>query len=55
MVDYPYEWNKYMVDGKVRTFEKNTPGEIIIQAKIINEQWKEITDKDFFYFEAEQK
>ena len=35
LVDYPFEWNKYMVPGKVRTFKKETPADVLEEAKKI--------------------
>lgn len=53
MVDYPYEWWKYMVKGKIHTFKKDTPEEIIKKAKKMNESYSEMTGKPYFHFEEE--
>ena len=41
LVDYPFEWNKYMVPGKVRTFKKETPADVLEKAKKINNKMNE--------------
>lgn len=51
MVNYPYEWSKYMIKGKVRTFSKDTPIDIIEKAKKVNKTFIEDTGKPFFAFE----
>mgnify|MGYP003289378224 CR=1 FL=1 len=51
LVDYPYEWNKYMEKGKVRTFCKDTPMNIIEKAKEINVVAMECEGKPYFKFE----
>ena len=33
LVDYPYEWRAFFVEGKIRTFRSDTPAEIIEKAK----------------------
>lgn len=38
LVDFPREWRKYFVDGKIRTFSSDTPEEVIRKAKAINEK-----------------
>lgn len=53
MVVYPFEWDKYMVDGKVRTFRADTPASIIRQAQKINEQSMEAKGKPHFFFEGQ--
>ena len=50
-VDYPYEWTKYMVEGKVRTFKRNTPDYIIEQAKKINTKSIKTEQTPYFFFE----
>lgn len=55
MVNYPYEWRRYMKRGKVRTFLRGTPPEIIEKAKIINEHYQEVAGSPFFYFEWEKE
>ncbi len=51
LVDYPYEWEKYMIDGKVRTFSLYTPQDIIERAKEINRKAIECEGKPYFFFE----
>ena len=53
LVDYPYEWKKYMLRGKIRTFRSDTPKEVIDKAKNINERLAEHDVKPFFHFEGE--
>ena len=53
LVDYPYEWNKYMVPGKVRTFKKETPADVLEEAKKINKKIFNHTGKNYFFFEAQ--
>ena len=56
MLVYPLEeWGKYMINGKVRTFKKDTPQEIIIKAKELNYLVKETSGRDFFFFEEEEE
>lgn len=51
LVDYPYEWRKFFVEGKIRTFRVDTPKEIIEKAKSINEECLKYAGKEFFHFE----
>lgn len=51
IVDYPYSWNNYMVAGKVRTFKKETPADVLKKAKKINKKIFENTGKNYFSFE----
>lgn len=53
MIDYPYEWHKYLITGKNMMFEKDTPPEIIEKAKKINEKVIKLSGKPFFSFESE--
>lgn len=53
-VNYPYEWRKYLLKDKVRTFSKDTPKEIIEEAKKINEASLELEEKLYFHFEGEE-
>lgn len=55
LIDYPLEWEKYMIIGNGRTFSKNTPAEIIEKAKKINEKALKYAGKPFFYFENDDK
>lgn len=56
MVVYPFnEWGKYMAKGKVRTFVKDTPSDIIEKAKQINDDYEKHFEKKFFHFEAEEE
>ena len=55
MLIYPDEWDKYMYQNKIRTFKKNTPQEIIIKAKELNNLVKETSGRDFFFFEEEEQ
>ena len=55
LVDYPHEWSKYMVDGKVRTFRNDTPTDIIKQAKEINDDIEKHFAKHYFHFEGENE
>lgn len=54
MVDYPYEWVKYLIEDKVRTFKKDTPSDIVEKAKKINKSYSRSAGKNFFHFEAEE-
>lgn len=54
MVDYPYEWEKYLIEDKVRTFKKDTPSDIIKKAKEINDDYEKHFEKKFFHFEDEE-
>lgn len=40
-----------MIKGKVRTFSKDTPDEIVEEAKKINKTFVEDTGKPFFMFD----
>lgn len=51
LVDYPHEWHKYFLDGKGRTFSKDTPKEIVEKAKDINKTTMKYGGKNFFSFE----
>jgi len=51
LVDYPTEWEHFMINGKIRTFSKSTPKEIIEEAKKINEKAIRTGGKPFFFFE----
>lgn len=53
MIGYPDEWRKYLITGRNRMFEKDTPPEIIEQAKKINEKSIKLSGKPFFSFENE--
>lgn len=55
LIDYPYEWEKYMIDGKIRTFRADTPKGIVDKAKVINDHVAEVGCKPFFHFESERK
>lgn len=55
LVNYPNEWRKYMIPGKIRTFAKNTPEEIKKEAKLINAHIYEVAEKYFFFFEDENE
>lgn len=50
LVNYPYEWSRYMIEGKVRTFKTDTPKEILEEAKKINAKAIEYEGKPYFYF-----
>lgn len=50
LVDYPYEWRRYMLEGKVRTFSSETPEDIIEKAKEINKKAIEYEGKPYFFF-----
>ncbi len=39
LVDYPLEWQKYLLPNRIRTFSKDTPKEIIEKRKISIEQY----------------
>ena len=52
LIDYPYEWSKYMVDGEIRTFKPNTPKEIIEKAKQLNEKALKYEGRPYFNFQA---
>lgn len=51
LVDFPREWRKFFVNGKVRTFSSDTPHEIIDKAKKINDTMMKTAGKEFFHFE----
>lgn len=51
LIDYPYEWCHFMIKGKIRTFSKNTPKEIIEQAKKINKVTIQTAGRPYFFFE----
>lgn len=51
LVDFPREWRKYFVDGKVRTFSSDTPDDVIKKAKAINEKMLNCAGKVYFQFE----
>lgn len=50
LCSFPYEWTQYMVEGKVRTFIKETPKDIIKEAKKINEKALKYEGKPYFHF-----
>lgn len=50
-INYPYEWGKYMIKGKVRTFSPDTPKDIIEKAERINIKAIEYEGKPYFFFE----
>lgn len=49
----PEEWRQYFVPGKKRTFSKNTPANIIKEAKEINLRLESISGKIYFSFEED--
>ena len=51
LINYPVEWEKYMVEGKIRTFSDITPKHIIEKANQINKQTVECEGKPYFHFE----
>ena len=51
LVDYPREWNKYFVDGKIMTFSADTPNEIVEKAKKVNDTMMRTAGKEYFHFE----
>lgn len=51
LIDFPYEWREFFIDGKIRTFSVNTPIDIIEKAKRINEECLKYAGKEFFHFE----
>lgn len=51
LVDFPWEWRNYFVEGKALTFSADTPDEIIKKAKNINEKMMKYAGKEFFHFE----
>lgn len=53
LIDYPYEWRKYMIKGKIRTFSADTPKDIVDKAKVINEHLAEHDIEPFFHFDSE--
>ena len=55
MVDYPMEWERFMIYGKIRTFSKSTPKEIVEKAKKINEKLIRTAGKPFFFFEDDEE
>ena len=54
LIDYPYEWHKYMIKGKIRTFRADTPKDIVDKAKVINDHVADVGCKPFFHFENEE-
>ena len=54
LIDYPYEWRKYLIKGKIRTFRADTPKDIVDKAKVINEHLAEHDIEPFFHFENEE-
>ena len=54
LIDYPYEWHKYMLEGKIRTFRADTPKDIVDKAKVINDHVAAVGCKPFFHFENEE-
>lgn len=54
LVHFPHEWDKYLLDGKVMTFSKDTPKDIVEKAKDINKTTMKYGGKNFFNFETEQ-
>lgn len=55
LVDYPMEWEHFMIDGKIRTFSKSTPKEIVEKAKKINNKLIASAGKPFFFFDDSEK
>ncbi len=55
MVMYPDEWHDFMIHGKVRTFKKGTPADIIEKAKEINADVFSISGRNWFKFEYEEE
>ena len=53
LVDYPYEWHKYFIPGRGRTFVKETPEEIKRAARRTNESTLISAGKPFFFFEED--
>lgn len=54
LIDYPYEWEKYMIDGKIRTFRADTPKDIVDKAKVINDHVADVGCEPFFRFENKE-
>jgi hypothetical protein len=54
LIDYPMEWRHFMIKGKTRTFSKNTPKEIVEEAKKINAKTIRTAGRPFFFFEEEK-
>ena len=54
MVMFPDEWHDFMIHGKVRTFKKSTPADIVEKAKEINKKTLKIAGKNWFNFEEEE-
>ena len=52
LIDYPTEWEHFMINGKIRTFSKSTPKEIIEKAKEINKTAIRTGGKPAFFFES---
>lgn len=55
LVDYPMEWEHFMINGKIRTFSKSTPKEIVEEAKKINKKTIRTAGKPFFFFESDEE
>lgn len=52
LVNYPLEWDKYIIPGSNRMFSNKTPEEIIEKAKVINEKMIRFAGRPFFTFET---
>lgn len=44
-----------MINGKIRTFSKSTPKEIVEEAKKINEKLIRTAGRPFFFFEDDEE
>ena len=54
LVSYPDEWDKYFIPHSNLTFRKDTPPEIIEEAKRTNKGVFEDSGKYLFHFEGEE-
>lgn len=55
LIDYPVKWENFMINGKIRTFSKSTPKEIVEKAKEINKTAIRTGGKPAFFFETSEK
>ena len=55
LIDYPTEWEHFMISGKIRTFSKSTPKQIVEKAKEINKTAIRTGGKPAFFFESTEE
>ena len=54
LVDIPIEWEKYLIP-KTRKFKKDTPAEIIKEAREVNKETMHCAGKPFYFFEEDEE